>query len=471
MTDPVRSIMAYQPNRENLGSYRLFASTDNNIYNITASTNAPAVSLALTGAADNGRWTSTMMTNTAGAFLIACTHIGGYKYYDGATWNTPTFGGGAGQISGLDPANMVFVTTWKHRTWVIEKDSTNAWYSALDSVTGAFTKFELGPFVKHGGKLAFIATWTIDAGEGIDDFIVFAFENGDVLIYKGTDPTSASTFALQGAWYIGAIPVGRRCFSSLGGDLLILSEMGLQPLSYVTRGGQSLLRAASTDYLGKIQPRIADLVSQFGDASGWELTLYPRENLFMVSKPTGGVDAYEQYALYTNTNTWTLFQNIPSICFCIANSDLYFGTEDGRVCLAFNGFFDEVLYGATTGNGIAGLIQPSYSYFGMLGKNKQFLMARPTFLATDQPSVICDMLADYRYQAPSGSVPYVAPSESLWDTAVWDTDTWGGQLNVYDDWLSVQALGYTGSAFINTVCVGDTFLASIDYMFEPGGPM
>lgn len=471
MADPVRTVMQYQPNREVSATYKLFASTDSDIYDVSASTDAPVSVLSLPGTDNYGRWSSTMLTNSAGAFLLACTHAGGYKYYDGTNWVTPAFGGAPGEVSGINPTSLCFVTTWKRRSWFIEKDSTNAWYSAVDSLTGVFTKFELGPFVKHGGKLAFIATWTIDAGEGIDDFIVFGFENGDILIYKGTDPSSAATFALHGAWYIGAIPIGRRSFCALGGDLLILSELGLQPLSYVTRGGQSLLRAGATDYLGKIQPRLADLVASSANSLGWDLILYPKDNLFIVNKPTGATSLNEQYALYTNTNTWTMFRDIPMISFCVANNQFFFGTEDGRVCLGFSGFFDQVPYGETVGVGIAGLIQPAYSYFGVPAANKQFLMARPTFLATDRPTVICDMLADYKYRPPTGSLPYTLPSESLWDTALWDAATWGGQLNVYDDWLSVQAIGYVGAAFINTVCIGDTFCASIDYMFEPGGPM
>jgi hypothetical protein len=469
--DAVRTIMSYQPDRENPSSYKLFGVTDNAIYDCTSEANNPAVSSLLNGFDNEGRLSYTMLANSAGVFLLACSHVGGYRYYNGATWSVPTFGGGAGQISGINPQNLVFVTTWKRRTWFIEKDSQSAWYSATDAITGALTELDLGPFAKSGGKLAFIATWTIDAGEGIDDFIVFGFENGDLLIYKGTNPASASDFSIVGRYNIGNIPIGRRCFAPLGGDLLVMSELGLQPLSYVTRGGQSLLRAGSTDYLGKIQPRLADLAAATSNQLGWDLILYPRDNLFIVQKPTDGTLLYDQYVLYTNTNTWTMFRNMPMICACVANNEFYFGTEDGRVCKGFTGYFDDVPYGDTVGAGIQGVIQGAYSYFGMTGAYKQFHMARPTFLAADRPTVTCDILADYVYRAPNTGLPYVIPSGSLWDVSLWDSATWGGQLNVYDDWFSVNALGYTGSIFLNTVCVGDTFMASIDTMFEPGGPV
>lgn len=471
MVSEVKTIASYQPDRTATSSYKLFAFTDSNIYDITTSTSTPASVLVLPGTDGYGRWTTTMMANSAGTFLLGCSHVGGYKYYNGTTWTTPTMGAGAGQVNGVDPLNLCFVTTWKRRAWFIEKNTANVWYAPVDSITGTFTKFDLGPFMKHGGSLAFIATWTIDAGEGIDDFIVFGGENGDVLIYKGTDPASASTFSLQGAWYIGAMPLGRRNFEALGGDLLILSEMGLQPLSYVTRGGQSLLRAGSTDYLGKIQPRLAELVADLGDDLGWELTLYPKDNLLVIQKPTGGFATFEQYALYTNTNGWTLFDGMPMTCSHVANNDFYFGASTGKVYLGFSGFFDNVLLGASTGSGIAGLIRPAFSYFGSPGTNKGFLMCRPNFLATDRPSTLVNMVVDYKPYFPQGQPVVGEPGGALWDTAKWDQDKWAGGLNLYQDWYSVGGNGYSGSVALDTVCVGDTFLASIDYIYEMGGAL
>jgi hypothetical protein len=471
LTDPVQTLAAYQPDREDLTSYRLFAWTDNNIYNVTSSTDTPVSVLALTSGTEGGRYTTCMLTNIAGAFLLGCSHNGGYKYYNGTNWLTPTFGVGVGQVSGVNPADLVFVTTWKRRSWFIEKDSTTAWYSDIDAITGTFTALELGPFASHGGKLAFIAPWTIDAGTGIDDLIVFGFENGDILIYKGTNPNVASEFSLVGAYYVGSIPIGRRCFSHYGGDLLVMSELGLQPLSFVTRGGQSVLRASSVDYLSKIQPRFSDLVAETGDQLGWDMILYPRDNLLIVNKPLGAVSISEQYAMNTNSSGWTMLRNVPAVCFTVANSDFYFGTTDGRVCKGFTGFFDNIPYGQSQGEGIQGLIQPSYSYYGALGAYKQFLMIRPSFLASDRPSVSCDILADYVYRPPNGSLAYGQTDGAIWDVSLWDDAVWGGALNVYDDWFSAQALGYTGAPFINTVTLGDTFLASIDVMFEVGGPL
>jgi len=468
---PCRTIFAYQPAKDAVSNARMFAATDSAIFDITDSTNSPRSVLTLSGSSDQGRFSQVMYTNTAGSFLLACADNGGYYTYSDAGWDKKTSGAEAGKISGIDPNDLVFVTSWKRRAWFVEKESTNAWYLPTDQITGTLRKFELGPFVKHGGKLSFITSWTIDAGEGIDDLVVFAFEGGDVLIYKGTDPSSASTFGLVGAYYIGAIPNGRRAYSGYGGDVLILSELGLQPLSYVTRGGQSILRTQSTDYLDKIQPRIADLVSQLSGYDGWDITLFAKENLLIVQVPPGPTETQQQYAMYTNNNTWCMFDGIPMICSGIVGPNMYIGTEDGRICQAFTGYFDNVALGQTIGNGISGVIQAAYSYFKFPGNTKIFHMLRPTFLASDRPGVETAIIVDFKAPSLSSAPVSAALSGSLWDASNFDTAIWNGVQNQYQEWGTVVGEGFAGSGYLVTNCVGDSLLIAISYMFEPGGPI
>lgn len=464
-----QTVLSFQPNRQDLANFRLFGVTDSAIYDVTTATNAPVSLLALAGTDGYGRLSSRMFTNTAGSFLIAASEGGGYFTYDGVSWEKRISGDEAGSISGIDPDNIVYLTSWKRRVWFIERDSTNAWYLPTDAITGEARKFELGPFVKKGGKLAFMTNWTIDAGEGIDDLLVFVFEGGDVLIYKGTDPTSVTTFALVGSFYIGAVPVGRRGFSEFGGDVVVMSEFGLQPMSNVTQGAQSIHRTQVTQYLNKIQPRLAELVSKFSLRNGWDITLFPKDNLLIINVPASTTNVFQQYVMYTNTNAWGVFEGIPMHCMAVANSELWFGTSDGRVCKALTGYLDDVPFDQTVGNPITGKIQPAYSYFRAPGLNKQFHMIRGTFQAVAEPSLAVAMLVDFKPVVPSVSPVTSAAPGDLWDTGKWDQARWSGNFNVYQDWLSVEALGFTGAALFVTQCAGDTFLASIDYMYEPGG--
>lgn len=467
----VRTVLQFNPDRAEVLGYKLFAATDAGIYDVTLSTAAPGAPIfALSNAVGQGNMTAISYANIAGSFLLACIHNGGYLIYNGTTWTAPIAGVAVGQINGVDPNNLVFISAWKRRLWFVEKGTTKVWYSATDQITGVFTSLDVGPFFSVGGQIAFISSWTIDAGEGIDDFLVIVGENGDVLIYKGTDPAGINTFSLVGRWNVGHVPPGRRGFVQMGGDLLILSDMGIQPLSYITRGGQSLLRSASVDYLAKIQPRMMDLVSSLGDLSGWSMTISAREGLLLVNIPVAPDSINKQYALYLNTNTWTQMQDMPCTgAFCLSRSELFVGTADGRVYKAFTGYFDNVPVNQIIGNGVNGVIQPAYSYFQRPGMNKQFTMIRPTFLAAAAPAISCDISVDFREKVISPPVQLPSVGGSLWDTALWDRAAWEGALVIYDDWISVGGIGYTGSMNLVTTCVGDTFLASIDYMMEPGG--
>ena len=49
-----------------------------------------------------------------------------------------------------------------------------------------------------GGKLLFGATWSIDAGDGIDDKCVFVTDQGELLIFTGSDPSTVDQLAAGG---------------------------------------------------------------------------------------------------------------------------------------------------------------------------------------------------------------------------------------------------------------------------------
>lgn len=462
----VKTIFEYAPDRS-ASTYKMFASTDANIYDVTNSTNAPAVSLALSNVANAGRFSTSMFANSAGTFLAIAAQAGGYSYYNGAAWATPTFGAGAGQINNVDPVKFIFVLSWKRRLWFVEKGTANGWYLAVDSVTGAATKFDFGPQLRHGGGISFLATWTIDAGEGIDDLLVVGGENGDILIYKGTDPTSTSTFGIVGTWYVGPLPVGRRPACSFGGDLLVLTSNGLQPLSYVTRGGQSLLRASSVDYLKKVQTLFQGLLNERLTQTGWELCLIPKDNLLLILVPPNGTTTYEQYALKTNGSTWSKFTNMSMNTVFASVQGAFFGTTDGKVCRFLSGYFDAIPYGSSVGNGIPGIIQFSYNYFNNPGQTKQAQMVRPVFLAADRPNVTVTVVADFEQNILTSSPVYAAAGGVLWDVAKWDSAVWAGALTNYKDWYAAGAIGFALSVYLNTICVADTFLAAVDVMYEP----
>lgn len=445
---------------------KLFAATKDNIYDVTSTTDSPVVAQALGGTTLSGWISSTMLTNAGGSYLLCASEDDGYFHYNGTVWDlTPG-------VTGVPEADLVHVNMWKRRAWFVERDSTRAWYLAADAIAGAAQQVDLGPVFKHGGHLSYTANWTIDAGEGIDDFIVFVGSNGDVAIYKGTDPASADTWSLVGTWFIGQVPTGRRGYSQYGGDLILLSADGVTPLSYVTRGGADQLVASSKEYSSKIRPLIGrDLRASFTDL-GWQMLVHPSERLMIVNVPNYGGIRNRQYAMSTSLNQWTMFEGMPLLSLGSTGGFTFAGTADGRVLLLFTGFFDNVPYGESTGNGIRTTAQPAFNSFGSPAMQKQYLMVRPVFLSGAVPGVQVDINVNYDVRPPTGTPTYgVSTDGGIWDTSTWDTGIWAGDQRTIAEWASVSGVGFVGAVALVASVIGDTTLLSIDYMLATGGPL
>lgn len=445
---------------------KLFAATKEGIYDITTSTDAPAASKLLAGSAYSGWFSSTMLTNTAGSFLLACSEDDGYLTYDGSTWLSVTMGAGATQIAGVDPSTFVHVLNWKRRAWFVQKNSTKAWYLPVDQLYGTAVAFDFGPLFKNGGHLSYLANWSIDAGEGIDDFLVAVSSNGDVAVYKGTDPSSGSTFGLVGMWTVGQIPVGRRAYAQYGGDLVLTSADGVFPISFVTRGGAQLLVASSSEYSSYIRAKLGPQIRKSFTYRGWDMFLHPSERLLLINIPDE-TQKGSQWAMNTTLNRWCRLQDIPVTCFGATGGYSFSGTADGRVLLLFSSFYDNVPYGESEGDPIYGIVQPAFSSFGTPAMSKLLTMLQLHFVGAAEPGVAVSVATDYGgvsfYTYPRVSVD----GSSLWGTGRFDSAIWsaeGGR--AFSGWIGVGAEGAALSPVVQTACVGDVILSSIDYQFR-----
>jgi hypothetical protein len=447
----------------------LLAATDTAIYNVTTTTDAPAVAQVLSGNLNAGWFSNITLSNSGGNFLLACSEADGYFTFDGAVWVKRVAGALAGQIDGVDPAKLVYVTQWKRRVWFVERDSTKAWYLGVDAITGAAAAFDFGPLFKRGGHLSFLANWTLDAGEGIDDFLVAVSSNGEVLVYKGTDP--ATDFANQGSWFIGQIPVGRRGHSQYGGDLLIVSTDGINPLSQITRGGSGLLVATNKEYSSKISILVGEALRKTFTTLGWQLFMSPSDRLLICNKPDYEINYSEQFALSTVVNEWTVLRGVPALCFGTVGGYSFVGTATGKVLLIFQDFSDDVKFGETLGEPIQGEVLTASSDFDAAAQKKMFAMIQVSFVAPFLPGVTVDVVTDYKdvgYQPEAVSVDFV---RTAWNAALWGEGTWGASnRSSFNEWYTVNGLGNSGAAYVATACVGDTTMTRITYMYQVGGP-
>jgi hypothetical protein len=450
---------------------KLFAATGGSIFDVTLGGVGPWAPQAGVGGGSDF-WTWLNFQNIAGAFLVACNNAGGYAIYNGAAWSVPVQGVGVGQIDHVNPALFCYVTAHMRRLWFIEKDATSAWYLPVDQITGAATEFDFGSQFKHGGALQELVSWTIDGGAGVNDYLVAISSQGDVVVYKGTDPNDPNDWSLVGVWYVGALAVGRRACVNTGGDVQILSHFGVTPLSLLLAAKElGTLEAKRTSYL--ISPLIARLMRDYSTLPGWAISVVPKEELLTIRVPTGALNVGGQFlVLKTLTAGWSVLRELPYADFVTVDYACFAGTTDGRVVRAFNGVLDNVRLASTIlGDPIQCRVTPAFQPMGTPGQQKVFKLVRPTFLTTMTPSLVMQILTDYGPPRPAITPTLPTIEQSLWDQAKWNLNKWSGLQAPIKEWLGCHGVGFTATVQLDYRCGGDTLLASIDFWSEQGGVM
>jgi hypothetical protein len=362
-------------------------------------------------------------------------------------------------ITGEDSENFETVNLFKERLYFVLKDSLDFCYLPVDSINGAVTKFPLGGIFKNGGYLQAMGTWTIDAGYGVDDMAAFVTSNGEVVVYKGSDPSDPNDWALVGLWNIGQT-FNRKCMFKFGGDLLVLTEGGLVPLS---AGLQSTRLDPRVNITDKIFFAISQATSLYSTIYGWQINYFAKKNMLILNVPA--LSGTEQYVMHNITKSWARFTNIPANCWELSGDDMFFG-GDGFV----GKFYDT---NADAGQNISGFAQQAYSYFDSRGQQKRFTMVRP-ILQTDNgvPTVLCGISTDFETVDLTNQISFNPNilSIGLWDISDWDDANWGGGLVTTKIWQGVTGIGYAGSVSLNVVSQAiELHWASTDYVMERGG--
>lgn len=362
-------------------------------------------------------------------------------------------------ITGENSNKFATVNLFKERLYFVIENSLDFCYLPVDSINGAVTKFPLGGIFKNGGYLQAMGTWTIDAGYGVDDLAAFVTSNGEVAVYKGSDPSDPNDWALVGIWNIGQT-FNRRCMFKFGGDLLVLTEGGLVPLS---AGLQSTRLDPRVNITDKIFYAISQATTAYSSFYGWQINYFAKQNMLILNVPV--INGSEQYVMHNITKSWARFTNISANCWELSGDDMYFG-GDGYV----GKFYDT---NADAGTNIRGFVQQAYSYFESRGQQKRFTLVRP-ILQTDNgiPTVLCGISTDFDTVDLTSQISFNPNilDIGIWDTSDWDDANWGGQLVTSKAWQGVTGLGYAGSISLNVVSQSIEFhWASTDFVMERGG--
>ena len=171
-------------------------------------------------------------------------------------------------------------------------------------------------------------------------------------VYAGTNPSSAADWALVGLYKIGR-PLGRRCLSKIAGDLLIITQNGVFPMS-------AAIQSETIDYKLAISFKIENAFNEasnaYGSNFGWKAQLFPTQSALLVNIPITEDGMHEQYVMNTITKAWCKFTSWYAEDLAEFNNELYY-VEGTKVVKAWTGENDN-------GSNITASAKCAFNYLG-----------------------------------------------------------------------------------------------------------
>jgi hypothetical protein len=421
----------------------------------------------------NARWQHINFANAGGVNLVAVNGA------DNMIWVKPndtiqTISSGDGSlntISGVDPKVLIGVYAHQKRLWFVEKNSTRGWYLPPDQIYGVAHSFDFGPLWTRGGYLQQIITWTIDDGDGADDHLMAISSEGQVAVYKGTDPDGADTWGLQGIYYAGA-PVGRRAAVRYGGDVLLISQFGAVQMSDLLKSTK--VNPSQENNSKYVQQLISAAVTVTGDLFGWQPFIFPGANMLILNIPATESNSY-QLVMNDITKAWSEFLGYEAYCWELHDEKPFFGSF-GAVYQAWSGTTDGEYFDTDTNKEMHGAeiraeVQSTFDYFGSFGQQKHFKMVRPTIMSRGAFSLSMSVNTDFVFDTPLAPASFALTTPGVWDQSFWDQAVWEGGLQTYKAWQAVTGIGTAASIRLLIRSSQETYWPSTDWLYENGGVM
>ena len=343
--------------------------------------------------------------------------------------------------TGLLPANLTQVAVFKNRLFFLEKDSGQSLVRRSERHHRPFAQVQPRAWSTSRAVTALRSeALTLDTGVGVDDLLAICMSRGDVLIYAGTDPSTANAWQISGQYKLGPV-IGDRPLVKLGGDLIAITSDGYIPLLQFLGAGREQRQLAISD---KIAPTVTQAVSSFGSTAGWQSILFSEANwlLFNVPEDDGG-SRFIQHVQNVQTGAWCSFRGMNARCWETFKGRLYFGTGAGKVMQADTG-------GADGETSIRGIVRSAYNYL-QSPYDKQFRLLRAHIESGAAGSQVqIGASVDFDRNLPVLVPGSITQAGTPWDTAAWDTFSWGSGLGRFRHWRGVNVKGAAISVHISS---------------------
>lgn len=410
---------------------------------------------------DNGTTGTVYLTSITGTFqdneTITDAHTGS------ATSNIPT-GVSTRSISGVATDALSHVWRYSSRLWFIGS-GFSAWYLPALAIGGTATEFPLQGVFSLGGSLLFGCSYSMDAGQGLDDYCVFVTTEGEIAIYKG-DP--ASTMEKVGVYRIGR-PLHKNAHFRAGGDVGILTDDGINSIQVAIQKDRAGALGNAITY--PIEEAWRLTISERNSGSNhFTCAIWPSKTMLVVGIPSAGSQSKLAYVSNTKTGAWCRFTGWDIRVLHIYSNRLFFGTRDGYIV-------EGEVTGADMGAPYSAVVVPKFQDFGDASE-KATLHARIIARANNAFTPQLFANADYQTAVPT---PLAADSDedtNTWDSGVWGTSVWGAATDTkarVSEWQGVGAVGQALSPGLQVTTgrttTPDAELIALHIVYEAGGLM
>lgn len=448
-SDGVVSMIPY----ETATARKLFAASASAIYDITTPADPDVSPSAAVSGQTSGYYSYQQFETSGGDYMYLANGDDSLQLFDGSSWMAVT-NATSPNITGVTTSDLSAVWAYRNRLFFVEEGTMNAWYLPAGNIGGVANDISLAGVFQRGGSLLFGATWSLDAGDGIDDKCVFVSTEGEIAVYEGYDPSSASTWSLVGRYDVGK-PLGKRAFMRAGGDLLILTVEGVIPVSEALRLDFAALKFKAISE--PIAPDWRREAVERGDMP-WEMVKWPSKNMALVTNPVAQAGQKEQcFAVNLLTGAWARYTGWNTQSLAFFDDQIYFGDDDGYVYHAEVGGYDpgNLSYSPTFVGHFSALGAPT------LYKAAQAM--RAVFEESSPFNIGLSVSADYKISYPAAPSSVASQGGLVWDTDNWDEAVWDGSVEEVPDtsWKAVAGAGFALAPQIRTT-IGDSLTPSIE---------
>lgn len=455
ITAGVKSLMVWRSGT----AERLFGTDMTRIYDITSPASPTVQPAAAVSGLTSGFFSSVMFAGTGGDFLVAVNGTDDRRLYDGSAWATSP------AITGVASNSLSHVWVFKNRLFFVQKNTMNAWCLPVDAIGGAAIQISLSGVFKKGGSLLFGDTWSVDAGDGLDDICVFVSTLGEVAAFSGVDPADPTLWQQVGRYDIGR-PLGQNAYFRAGGDLIVATADGMVPLSAAMNKDPAALTLAAVTRAIEQEWKRQAMVRE--TSMNWSCLKWVARNMGIIGLPTVGASEKCAFVVNLLTGAWAKYAGWDIACQAEMGSRAFFATPGGAVMIAeASGTDDGQPYQCT----FVGL----YDHLTSPVTVKSAKMARTSWLYRQPFTSKVSISTDYIAKLPAYPPAAQHPSLDVWDVGKWDEALWdaGTAEQLVTRWVSVAAHGFALAPNIQITCSHagppEAELISVDLLFEQGG--